>query len=145
MTTTPRTTKQSSSMPGPTDSEPVSDRDHDPESQASAERLPAVTIRYCTGCRWLLRAAYYAQELLTTFDAQLSGVTLEPDGSRPGGMFLIRLNGQDIWSRDVDGGFPETKELKRRVRDRIAPGFDLGHNDRSTPHKASENQTCPRD
>jgi hypothetical protein len=30
----------------------------------------------------------------------------------------------------VDGGFPETKELKRRVRDVIEPGRDLGHVDR---------------
>jgi len=35
-----------------------------------------------------------------------------------------------IWDRKVDGGFPETKELKRRVRDVIQPGRDLGHVDR---------------
>lgn len=35
-----------------------------------------------------------------------------------------------LWDRTVDGGFPETKELKRRVRDVIQPGRDLGHNDR---------------
>ncbi|MEM7577090.1 MAG: SelT/SelW/SelH family protein [Planctomycetota bacterium] len=145
MTQTPTTTKQSPGTSGPTDSGPVSDRDHDPESRASAEPPPSVTIRYCIGCRWLLRAAYYAQELLTTFDSQLSGVTLEPDSSQPGGIFLIQLNGQDIWSRAVDGGFPETKELKRRVRDRITPGFDLGHSDRPTRQVVSEGHTCPLD
>ena len=35
-----------------------------------------------------------------------------------------------LWDRKVEGGFPETKELKRRVRDVIEPGRDLGHVDR---------------
>jgi len=35
-----------------------------------------------------------------------------------------------LWDRREDGGFPETKELKRRVRDVIEPGRDLGHVDR---------------
>lgn len=35
-----------------------------------------------------------------------------------------------LWDRKTDGGFPETKELKRRVRDVIEPGRDLGHVDR---------------
>lgn len=35
-----------------------------------------------------------------------------------------------LWDRKVDGGFPETKELKRRVRDVIEPGRNLGHVDR---------------
>lgn len=35
-----------------------------------------------------------------------------------------------MWNRKDDGGFPETKELKRRVRDVIEPGRDLGHVDR---------------
>lgn len=35
-----------------------------------------------------------------------------------------------MWNRKEDGGFPETKELKRRVRDVIEPGRDLGHVDR---------------
>ena len=28
---------------------------------------PKVTIAYCTGCNWLLRAGWLAQELLSTF------------------------------------------------------------------------------
>lgn len=36
-----------------------------------------------------------------------------------------------LWDRKADGGFPETKELKRRVRDVIEPGRDLGHVDRN--------------
>jgi len=30
---------------------------------------PRVEIEYCTGCRFLPRAAWLAQELLTTFEA----------------------------------------------------------------------------
>lgn len=46
-------------------------------------------------------------------------------------MFEIRLDGEVIWERKRDGGFPGAAELKRRVRDRIAPGRDLGHADRA--------------
>jgi selenoprotein W-related protein len=88
---------------------------------------PAIEIEYCTGCRWLLRAAWLAQELLSTFEADLSGVTLKP-GSE-GGIFEVRLDGGALWSRKAEGRFPEAKELKQRLRDRIAPGRDLGHVD----------------
>lgn len=76
----------------------------------------------------MLRAAWMAQELLTTFEAELGGVSLKP-GS--GGVFEIRCGGDTVWSREADGGFPDIKELKRRVRDRVAPGRDLGHVERS--------------
>ncbi len=36
-----------------------------------------------------------------------------------------------IWDRKTDGGFPETKELKNRVRNVIEPGRSLGHTDRA--------------
>ncbi len=88
---------------------------------------PAIEIEYCTGCRWLLRAAWLAQELLSTFEADLSAVTLKP-GSE-GGIFEVRLDGNELWSRKAEGRFPEAKELKQRLRDRIAPGRDLGHVD----------------
>ncbi len=87
---------------------------------------PRLEIEYCTQCRWLLRAGWMAQELLTTFTDALGEVALIP-GS--GGVFEIRLDGEVIWSRAGEGRFPEIKELKRLVRDRIAPGRDLGHTD----------------
>ena len=90
-----------------------------------------VEFRYCTQCRWLLRTTWMAQELLTTFDGELDEVSLMP-GS--GGVFEVRVNGERIWSRSEDGGFPDIKELKQRVRDRIAPSKDLGHSD----HKDGE-------
>jgi selenoprotein W-related protein len=86
-----------------------------------------IDIEYCTGCKWLLRAAWLAQELLTTFEQELDEVSLRP-GSE-GGIFEVRLNGEALWSRAAEGRFPEAKELKQRLRDRIAPGRDLGHVD----------------
>lgn len=88
---------------------------------------PEIVITYCTQCQWLLRAAWLAQELLSTFADDLGRVSLEPG---TGGVFRILCDGEQIWERKADGGFPEAKELKQRVRDRIDPGRDLGHNDR---------------
>ena len=88
---------------------------------------PRIEIEYCTQCRWLLRAAWMAQELLVTFEQDIGGATLVPG---TGGTFEIRIDGARIWSRAEQGGFPEIKELKRLVRDRVAPGKDLGHVDR---------------
>lgn len=85
-----------------------------------------VTIIYCTQCRWLLRAAWIAQELLTTFEQDLAGVTLVPGG---GGVFEVRVGDDVVWSRAEAGRFPEAAELKRLVRDRVAPGRSLGHSD----------------
>lgn len=84
-------------------------------------------IEYCTQCRWLLRAAWMAQELLTTFESELGGVCLKPGA---GGIFEVRLDGETIFSRKAEGRFPESKELKQLVRDRIAPEKPLGHSDR---------------
>lgn len=88
---------------------------------------PRIEIEYCTGCRWLLRAGWTAQELLTTFEAELGEVALVP-GS--GGVFEVRLDGETLWSRKAMSRFPEIKELKQLVRDRIAPDKPLGHSDK---------------
>lgn len=89
---------------------------------------PTVTIEYCPKCGWLLRAGWMAQELLTTFSEELYGVTLHP--SEVSGRYLVTLDGEVIWDRKREGRFPEPKELKQLVRDRVAPGRDLGHSDR---------------
>jgi selenoprotein W-related protein len=89
-------------------------------------RLPRVEIEYCTQCRWLLRAAWMAQELLTTFQTELGEVALLPG---TGGIFEIRVGDVAVWSRRAEGRFPEVKELKQRVRDVVAPGRSLGHSD----------------
>ncbi|KAJ4292298.1 hypothetical protein N0V88_005930 [Collariella sp. IMI 366227] len=130
----------------------------DTTTQGTVEaRLPRVTIQFCTQCKWMLRAAYFAQELLQTFST-LGEVSLQPS---TGGVFVVsiitavtsttpqkegRFEGKQedenavkgveetqthvLWDRKRDGGFPETKELKRRVRDVVQPGRDLGHVDR---------------
>jgi len=90
---------------------------------------PRVTIRYCAQCNWLLRAGWMAQELLSSFSHELGGVALEPE-TEQGGRFEIRVGDALVWERRRDGGFPDAKTLKRRVRDAIAPGKDLGHADR---------------
>lgn len=90
-------------------------------------RAPRVEIAYCTQCRWLLRAAWTAQELLTTFEGELGEVALIPGA---GGVFEVRVDGHLVWSRAAEGRFPELKELKRRIRDLVAPERDLGHSER---------------
>lgn len=91
-------------------------------------RSPRLEIEYCTGCRWLLRAGWTAQELLTTFEAELAEVALIPSEGQ--GVFIVRLEGQVLFDRSEEGGFPELRVLKQRVRDRVAPKRDLGHSER---------------
>ncbi len=89
---------------------------------------PTVTITYCTGCRWLLRASWNAQELLTTFEKELAAVTLVPT-SDTGGIYTVTIDDTVVWDRKEQGRFPEMKELKQHIRDHIAPDKDLGHSD----------------
>ena len=78
-----------------------------------------------------LRASWMSQELLSTFNnGEISEIRLQPQYTAPGGDFEVRVNDRAVWDRRVDGGFPQPKELKRRVRDAISPDRDLGHNDR---------------
>jgi selenoprotein W-related protein len=86
-----------------------------------------VEIRYCTQCRWMLRAAWMAQELLTTFQDEIGEMALVPS---TGGVFEVSAAGRTVWSREAERGFPEITELKRRVRDVIAPEKLLGHSEK---------------
>ncbi|WP_084723338.1 SelT/SelW/SelH family protein [Streptomonospora alba] len=90
-------------------------------------KTPRLEIEYCTQCRWLLRSAWTAQELLTTFHEELGEVALVPG---TGGVFEIRLDGEPLYSRAESKGFPELADLKRLVRDRIAPHRTLGHSEK---------------
>ena len=92
-----------------------------------ANPKPRVEIEYCSQCRFVLRATWMAQELLFTFGDDLGEVALIP-GS--GGIFEVRLSGELLWNKKQQGRFPEPKEVKQLIRDRIAPGKDLGHSDR---------------
>lgn len=91
------------------------------------DEKPHIEIHYCEQCRWLLRAAWYAQELLTTFQGQLGRVSLVP---AIGGCFQVFCNGTLVWDRKAQDGFPDAKDLKQRIRDLIDPERDLGHSDR---------------
>lgn len=77
--------------------------------------------------RGLLRAAWMAQELLSTFASELGEVALRPG---TGAIFEVHIEEMRIWSRAERGRFPDIKELKQLVRDHVAPGRDLGHTDR---------------
>lgn len=123
-------------------------------------QVPRVTISFCTQCRWMLRAAYFAQELLSTFSTAIGEVSLQPT---TGGVFQVHLtyrpvssDGLDpsntqpqtdlLWDRKTEGGFPETKVLKQLVRDRIEPAKDLGHSDkhgRIKPAELPNSDTAP--
>jgi selenoprotein W-related protein len=95
-------------------------------SRDASARSPRLEIEYCTQCRWLLRAGWLAQEVLTTFVDELGEVALVPG---KGGVFDVRLDGETIWSRKDERRFPETREIKQRIRDRVDPGRSLGHSD----------------
>ena len=90
-------------------------------------KKPTITINYCVLCQWLLRSGWLAQELLSTFSDDLQQIAIAPASK---GVFEIYYNDELIWCRKQDGGFPEAKELKRRVRDRLDPTRDLGHIDK---------------
>lgn len=89
---------------------------------------PAITIEYCPKCGWLLRAAYMAQELLTTFADDVASVTLKP--GETAGTYNISVNDEIIFNRKELDRFPEIKELKRLVRDKVNPSKSLGHSDK---------------
>lgn len=86
-----------------------------------------VKITYCSQCKWLLRATWMAQELLSTFNDEIDELILEPG---TGGIFEVYANQEKIWSRKEMNGFPEITTLKIKVRDVIAPNRNLGHIDR---------------
>lgn len=91
---------------------------------------PTVAIEYCPKCGWMLRAAYMAQELLSTFTDEVNGVLLKP--SETGGAYIITINEVVVFDRKEEGRFPEIKELKQIVRDVVSPDKSLGHSDKTS-------------
>jgi selenoprotein W-related protein len=79
-----------------------------------------------------------AQELLTTFVLDLGEVALIPG---TGGVFEVWADETLLWSRAEQGRFPEITELKRLVRDRVAPGKSLGHVDRKANEQTDLNNS----
>ncbi len=85
---------------------------------------PRIEITYCTKCRFLLRAAWMAEELLTTFGEDLGEVAIVPGG---GGIFEVTLGGEVIATNRETKQMPDPADVKRAVRDRIAPDRKIGH------------------
>ncbi len=106
---------------------------HKAHLPAMATATTNITITYCDKCRFMMRAAWIAQELLQTFNEELNEVTLRP--SQTAGIFQITFNQQTIWDRKNDGNPLDIKQIKQRVRDSIAPEKNIGHSD------TAENQT----
>ena len=89
---------------------------------------PVIRIEYCPKCGWMIRSTWMAQEFLSTFEGELGGVTIAPGSADA--VFNISIGDELLWSRGDQGRFPQIKEIKRLIRDRVAPGRDLGHVDK---------------
>jgi len=90
-----------------------------------------ITVEYCSKCRFMMRSAWIAQELLQTFEGDIDEAILKP--SEIAGIWRIYANDQQVWDRKTERGLPEMKDLKRRVRDIIAPEKSLGHAENIEP------------
>jgi selenoprotein W-related protein len=93
---------------------------------------PVIIIEHCPKCHWLLRAAYMAQEILTTFTDEIYAVTLKP--SEVNGQYTIYIGDTKVFDRKEYGGFPEIKEIKQVIRNVVAPEKNLGHTDTPAHH-----------
>lgn len=87
---------------------------------------PRIEIEYCRRCRFQLRAAWLAQEILSTFEEDIGEVALVPSG---GGILEVRVNGEVVASNRDGATIPDVRDVKRAVRDRVAPGRKFGHED----------------
>jgi len=119
-------------------SEEVAKAEQQPTLTPEIKTSPGLTIEYCNRCRWQHRAAWVQTELLLTFPSSvIASSTLIPlEAEDTAGRFRIWLqcNPQDspllIWDRKQEGGFPELKVVKQKIRDILQPGKSLGHSDR---------------
>ncbi|GAA5844586.1 hypothetical protein JCM3766R1_002669 [Sporobolomyces carnicolor] len=122
------------------------------DADSTASETPRVIIEFCDRCRWLHRATWTQTELFLTFPPNLDtasttdapglkAITLVPrNAPETGGRFRVwlmrprpdsALRGWElVWDRKIEGGFPEMKALKQRIRNLIAPQQDLGHSDK---------------
>jgi selenoprotein W-related protein len=86
-----------------------------------------VEIEYCAQCGFLPRAAWLAQELLTTFAHEIRELALVPG---KGGILEVRVDSEAIFNLKEAEAFVDPRLLKQALRDRIAPGRSLGHTER---------------
>ena len=85
-----------------------------------------IEIKFCPKCNWLSRATLISQELLSTYQSDLSSVTLVPSES---GVFDIVCNQSLIFSRKQESSLIDIAIIKQRIRDLIDPDRNLGHID----------------
>jgi selenoprotein W-related protein len=74
------------------------------------QKTPRIEIEYCTRCRWLLRAAWMAQELLTTFSTEIGEVALMPG---TGGIFEISVGDDRSGLESRKDGFRRSRSLSK--------------------------------
>ncbi|XP_006459873.1 hypothetical protein AGABI2DRAFT_191670 [Agaricus bisporus var. bisporus H97] len=95
-----------------------------------------VAIEFCDRCRWLHRATWVQTELFLSFPPPaVASISLFPRNSEDtAGRFRVWVTHDGdqklVWDRKSEGGFPELKVLKQRIRDIIQPGRSLGHSDK---------------
>jgi len=119
-------------------SEEVAKTEQQPTPRPEVKTLPGLKIEYCNRCRWQHRAAWVQTELLLTFPSSvIASSTLIPlEAEDTAGRFRIWLQRDPqespslIWDRKQEGGFPELKVVKQKIRDILQPGKSLGHSDR---------------
>ena len=98
--------------------------------QEAREQIMVVEVAYCLKCKWVLRAAWIAQEVLATFELDCISVNLRP--SLEGGTFTVAVvvDGKRtvVFDRKAveGGGFPNPKDLKQAIRDAAFPERALG-------------------
>ncbi|CAK9783894.1 hypothetical protein CC85DRAFT_250081 [Cutaneotrichosporon oleaginosum] len=101
---------------------------------------PHIVIEFCDRCRWAPRASWTQTELMLTFPPPLiASITLQPHNTpETGGRFRVWLDRGEgfelVWDRKTEGGFPELKVLKQRVRNLVQPDMSLGHSDKGGKH-----------
>ena len=77
---------------------------------------PIVSIEYCTVCNFLARAAWLAQELLAAHGDDVARLTLVPGR---GGVFVVRIDGEVVFSQKDAGRYPEPREIKDALRAKL--------------------------
>ncbi|KAK1925161.1 Rdx family-domain-containing protein [Papiliotrema laurentii] len=118
----------------------------EPPSPSSLE--PRITIEFCDRCRWAPRAIWIQTELFLTFSVPiLRSITLQPLTSpETGGRFRVWVYLDDrvelVWDRKTEGGFPELKILKQRIRNLLQPDLSLGHSDKPSTRETEGQGTA---
>ncbi len=69
---------------------------------------PKLKIEYCHPCSYLARTVWQVEELLTVLANDIASVELVPADK---GRYRVTLGDQVLFSKEVEGRFPEPAEL----------------------------------